>query len=68
VCGRSCSAAQPYNHRFDCCGQIAAHVTEGVKPKSGERIWLNFTNPMRAGYLTGPSQTTASASTEADAG
>lgn len=71
TCGRRCTASQPYNHRFDCCGDIRAHVIEGVRTTRGktpEKRWVNVINPMRAGYLTGPSQTKASASIEAAAG
>lgn len=56
VCHRLCRAAQPYNHRFDCCGQIHAHIT-GLH-RDGERWWRDIDQPMQAGYLTGPSQTT----------
>lgn len=63
-CGRSCRAAQRQTHRFDCCGQIAAHVPTVLRPGTSraERTWTNHTDPMRAGYLTGPSQTTRKAS------
>ncbi len=61
VCLRRCRAAQPQNHRFDCHGQISAHVIEvpGSRKDGREPQWRNVTNPMQAGYLTGPSQTKA---------
>lgn len=63
ACGRSCKAGQRQSHRFDCCGAIAAHVPTVLRPgtKNAEKTWTNFTDPMRSGYLTGPSQTTRKA-------
>lgn len=52
VCGRPCVAGTSDNHRFDCCGVIVAHVMgRDLTP-------VVIEDPMRAGYLTGPSQTT----------
>ncbi|NGZ99667.1 hypothetical protein G5V59_02735 [Nocardioides sp. W3-2-3] len=64
ICGRACKAAQRQSHRFDCCGEIAAHVPtiRNAGTSKAERTWLNVSNPMHAGYLTGPSQTTRKAS------
>ena len=54
TCGRDCTAAAPLSHRFDCCGHVEAHD----KVRAGKSVvWTRFTNPMRAGYLTGPSTT-----------
>ena len=50
TCLRSCKAAQPFNHRFDCCGQIEAHV----HTRTARR---RVTNPIQVGYLTGPAKT-----------
>lgn len=64
TCARNCKAAQRQSHRFDCCGEIAAHVptVRNAGTKNAERTWTNVTDPMRSGYLTGPSQTTRKAS------
>jgi hypothetical protein len=58
-CGRSCKAGQRQSHRFDCCGQIAAHVptVRNAGTAKAEPTWSNFIHPMQAGYLTGPSMT-----------
>lgn len=63
TCSRRCTAAAPLSHRFDCCGTIHAHdvaVRRGARGKV-ETSWRRITDPMRAGYLTGPSKTRAPA-------
>lgn len=50
-CARPCSYEHSHNHAFDCCGEIVAHV---MGPSLTPQI---ITNPMQAGYLTGPSKT-----------
>ena len=52
TCGRSCRAAQAQNHRFDCCGEIVAHVH--FKDKHGYG-WHRA--GIAQGYLTGLTQT-----------
>lgn len=53
LCGRRChgTAFGRQSHRFDCCGEVRAHV-----PSSNGTGW--FRSGMEAGYLTGPSCTT----------
>jgi hypothetical protein len=29
-CSRACTFAGGYNHRFDCCGEVVAHVMENL--------------------------------------
>jgi hypothetical protein len=54
-CGRRCHGTfGPYSHRFDCCAQISAH---DVVARGKNLAWQSFSNPTRAGYLTGPSTT-----------
>lgn len=61
ICHRRCAASQPQSHRFDCCGEIRAHVPSMVgKGKNRDRRWADVANPMQGGYLTGPSQTARS--------
>ena len=55
TCRRTCQAAAALSHRFDCCGAIEAHDKVRVGKATA---WTRVTNPMRAGYLTGPSTTT----------
>ena len=54
ACGRPCNGAAlgRVTHRFDCCGLIRAHV-----PGRDGSTWADVAEPMRAGYLTGPSRT-----------
>ena len=53
ACGRPCTAALSYNHRFDCCGTVVAHVM-------GPGLTLQLiTEPIRAGYLAGTTSTRA---------
>lgn len=55
TCKRACRAGAALSHRFDCCGVIEAHD----RVRRGKVLsWTRFTNPIRAGYLTGPSTTT----------
>ena len=54
-CLRSCTAASSYTHRFDCCGEVVAHAMQN--PARGPMYVAVITNPMRAGYATGPSTT-----------
>lgn len=62
ACGRRCNGTRwgRQNHRFDCCGVVAAHVTRQPRAKDDDG-WGLVLNPMRAGYLTGPSTTTREA-------
>ena len=48
VCGRRCAARHSYNHRFDCCGVVEAHVLIDLRPAVAGM----------PAYATGPSHTT----------
>lgn len=50
TCLRRCKAAQKQNHRFDCCGEIEAHVIQAGP-------WRRVRNATQAGYLVGLPQT-----------
>jgi len=55
-CGRSCTFAAGYNHRFDCCGEVVVHaIVRRHRPPFLVRQIV--TNPTSAGYATGPSET-----------
>lgn len=63
VCGRGCNGTRwgRQTHRFDCCGEVEAHVPK-IPLRKDDHGWRAVRNPMQAGYATGPSTTAAATS------
>lgn len=55
ACLRECPVNHRYNHSFDCCGRVVAHI---MASNLEQRI---IHDPQRAGYPVGPSKTRRSA-------
>lgn len=54
-CQRLCPTDHVYGHVMDCCGLRVVHELRALR--DGELDQVTITNPMRAGYMAGPTRT-----------